>query len=117
MDHAKAAKLIRMLSSPNEGEVLNAARALTHMGIHDVAEQVENPPWPEPVIRYKTRAEAAAEIMHLNLRVEELQGQLAKFAFRCCAACGEPFRAGRADATTCSQRCRTRLHRQRNGKP
>ena len=34
MDQNKAAKLIRVLSSSNEGEVLNAARLLTRLGSH-----------------------------------------------------------------------------------
>jgi len=40
IDQDKAAKLIRMLSSPNEGEVLNAARLLNKMDIHAVANLV-----------------------------------------------------------------------------
>jgi hypothetical protein len=42
MDRPRAAKLIRMLSSPSDGEVLSAARALCRMGIYDVAERVAN---------------------------------------------------------------------------
>ena len=111
MDHAKAAKLIRMLSSPNQGEVLAAARALCRMDIHKVAERVET--GMETVIRYARprRTKAKTEIARLSQLVEELQSRLAKFVYRNCLVCGEPFVAGRSDASTCSQRCRTALHR------
>jgi hypothetical protein len=41
IDAARAVKLVRMLSSPNDHEVLAAARLLTKMGIHEVADGVE----------------------------------------------------------------------------
>ena len=40
MNYERAAKLLLMLSSDQDGEVLNAARALTKMGIHELAELV-----------------------------------------------------------------------------
>jgi hypothetical protein len=52
MELPRAAKLIRMLSSPSDSEVLSAARALCRMGIHDVAERVENGLKYETAIRY-----------------------------------------------------------------
>jgi hypothetical protein len=115
VDHVKAAKLIRMLSSSNEGEVLAAARALCRMDIHKVAERIENGSGMETATRYTRprRTKAQAEIARLSRQVEELQGRLARFLYRNCLVCGEPFVAGRADATTCSPRCRTRLHRSR----
>ena len=112
MELPRAAKLIRMLSSPSDGEVLSAARALCRMGIHDVAERVENGPKYETAIRY-ARPRQTREIARLSRLVEELQSQVARFAFRSCLVCGKPFRAGRADASTCSARCRTRLCRHR----
>ena len=116
MELPRAAKLIRMLSSPSDGEVLSAARALCRMGIHDVAERVENGPKLETAIRY-ARPRQTREIARLSRLVEELQSQVARFAFRSCLVCGKPFRAGRADASTCSARCRTRLcrHRRKGG--
>src|SRR5580692_10012805 len=108
MELPRAAKLIRMLSSPSDGEVLSAARALCRMGIHDVAERVENGPKFEPAIRY-ARPRQTREIARLSRLVEELQSQVARFVFRSSLVCGKPFRAGRADASTCSARCRTRL--------
>ena len=107
---------IRMLSSPSDSEVLSAARALCRMGIHDVAERVENGPKFETAIRY-ARPRQTREIARLSRLVEELQSQVARFAFRSCLVCGKPFRAGRADASTCSARCRTRLcrHRRKGG--
>ena len=104
MELPRAAKLIRMLSSPSDSEVLSAARALCRMGIHDVAERVENGPKYETAIRY-ARPRQTREIARLSRLVEELQSQVARFAFRSCLVCGEPFRAGRADASTCSARC------------
>jgi hypothetical protein len=53
------------------------------------------------------------EIARLKALVKKLKGRLAKFTTRRCLVCREPFTAGRADATTCSPRCRTRLHRKR----
>ena len=112
MELPRAAKLIRML----DGEVLSAARALCRIGIHDVAERVENGPKFETGIRY-ARPRQTREIARLSRLVEELQSQVARFAFRSCLVCGKPFRAGRADASTCSARCRTRLcrHRRQGG--
>jgi hypothetical protein len=114
MDPTKAAKLIRMLSSSNDGEVLNAARLLTKMDIHKVAERVEVS--AETVIRYTQprRTRARAEIDRLSRLVDDLQSQLAKFTYRCCLICDKPFVAGRSDASTCSPRCRIKLHRTRN---
>ena len=112
MELPRAAKLIRML----DGEVLSAARALCRIGIHDVAERVENGPKLETAIRY-ARPRQTREIARLSRLVEELQSQVARFAFRSCLVCGKPFRAGRADASTCSARCRTRLCRHRKGGP
>jgi hypothetical protein len=99
MDKVRAAKLIRMLSSSNEGEVLNAARLLTRMDIYAVAEAVEGGGWSN-------------EVALLSGEIERLQAQLAAIAPRHCVVCGEVF-AGRRDAVTCSPRCRVRLHRQR----
>src|SRR3981189_2214631 len=101
MNSAKAAKLIRMLSSSNEGEVISAARALCRMGIHDVAERMEK--GAETVIRYvsqprRTRA-AGIEIARLTALVAELQSELIRFNRRCCVVCDKPFVAGRADAS------------------
>lgn len=129
MNLAKTAKLIRMLSSPNQGEVLAAAHMLCKVGIHDVAAAVESGghrgmTYQEGFedgradgLRWRPRrTRARIEIERLNEKVEELQGLLAKFITRPCMICGKPFVSGRADATTCSPRCRTRLHRrQRNG--
>lgn len=42
MNTNKAAKLIRMLSSTADGEVLAAARQLNAMGIHEIAGRIEN---------------------------------------------------------------------------
>jgi hypothetical protein len=70
----------------------------------------------ETAIRY-ARPRQTREIARLSRLVEELQSQVARFAFRSCLVCGKPFRAGRADASTCSARCRTRLcrHRRKGG--
>jgi hypothetical protein len=46
MNWLKVAKLVRMLSSPNEGEVVSAARILTRMGIHKIAARLESPEVP-----------------------------------------------------------------------
>jgi len=40
IDRERAAKLILMLSSDHDGEVLNAARMLKKVGLHDIAELV-----------------------------------------------------------------------------
>lgn len=40
MNFERAAKLILMLSSDNDGEVINAARMLTKMGIHEIADLI-----------------------------------------------------------------------------
>jgi hypothetical protein len=114
----KAAKLIRMLSSSNQGEVLAAARALCRMGIHDVAERIEDGQRVETVIRYARprRTKAKAEIARLSALVERLQSELGRFTYRCCLVCDTPFVAGRSNATTCSAKCRIRLHRQRQSK-
>jgi hypothetical protein len=79
MELPRAAKLIRMLSSPSDGEVLSAARALCRMGIHDVAERVEKGPKFETAIRY-ARPRQTREIARLSRLVEELQSQVARFA-------------------------------------
>jgi hypothetical protein len=122
MDTEKVAKLIRMLSSANDGEVLNAARALNRMGIHDVSERLEGGGGFDfaAFIRNSLRrtqppgAKAKAEIARLSALVEELQLQLAKFSNRRCVVCEKPFVAARSDAATCSPRCRVKLHRKRN---
>jgi len=114
MDRTKVAKLIRLLSSPNDGEVIAAARALSRIGIHEIAEHVEQPETDKPGGR---AAFAALELVRLNLEVERLESQLAQFTNRRCFVCDRPFVAGRADAVTCSARCRTRLYRQRAAEP
>jgi hypothetical protein len=86
MDWLKVAKLVRMLSSPNEGEVLNAARMLTRLGIHKIAARLQVP-------------EAMASIRNRS------PGN------RCCCVCGRLFN-GRIDAKTCSPACRAKRHRQ-----
>ena len=86
MELPRAAKLIRML----DGEVLSAARALCRMGIHDVAERVENGPKFETAIRY-ARPRQTREIARLSRLVEELQSQVARFAFRSCLVCDKAF--------------------------
>jgi uncharacterized paraquat-inducible protein A len=124
MDSEKAAKLIRMLSSTNDGEVLNAARALQRMGVHDVAERIEEGEGFDfaAFIRNSVRrseapgSKAKAEIARLMARVEELESQLAKFGNRHCVVCGKPFVARRSDAATCSPRCRVRLHRNKRNR-
>jgi hypothetical protein len=87
MDWLKVAKLVRLLSSPNDGEVINAARCLTRLDIHKIAARLEAPE-VLAVLRTKPRG---------RLR---------------CRVCGVRFNA-RSDAKTCSAACRVKSHRQR----
>ena len=89
MNWLKVAKLVRMLSSPNDGEVINAARTLTRLGIHKIAARLEAPE-ALAVLRNSTRG---------RLR---------------CRVCGTRFN-GRSDAKACSVVCRVKYHRQRRG--
>jgi hypothetical protein len=86
MDWLKVAKLVRMLSSPNDGEVINAARCLARLGIHKIAARLEAPE-VLAVLRAKPRG---------RLR---------------CRVCGIRFNA-RSDAKTCLAVCRIKYHRQ-----
>ena len=144
MDRTKAAKLIRMLSSDHDGEVIAAAKALCRMGVHDVANAMEDRHGYPLRQREADQAEIArlselveklqyeltkfrhgyplrqrkadqAEIARLSDLVEQLQNKLTKFVTRCCCVCDEPFVAGRIDAITCSPRCRAKLFRRRRG--
>jgi hypothetical protein len=87
MDWLKVAKLVRMLASPSDGEVINAARSLTRLDIHKIAARLEA---PEVLAVLRTRA----------------RGRLR------CRVCGVRFDA-RSDAKTCSAVCRVKYHRQR----
>jgi hypothetical protein len=111
MDRRRAAKLIRMLSSSNQGEVTAAARALVRMDIHKVADLIEH---HEPIVvrMLPRQTPARREIVRLNALVKELQAEAAALCkvTRPCAFCGDPF-VGRSDAMTCSSSCRTALHR------
>ena len=42
LDTSRVAKLVRMLSSPNHGEVANAAAQLCKFDIHRIAELIED---------------------------------------------------------------------------
>jgi hypothetical protein len=161
MNTEKAAKLIRMLSSDNDGEVLAAARQLAKIGVHEVAERVaqsvtasgngvfidsldratdqflsEYKKWERHTKflmtalghsntenkRLRDELECLvknhlAETERLIALADHLRSKLAKLAERICLMCGGSFVARRSDATTCSPRCRTAVHRRnrRNG--
>ena len=87
MDWLRVAKLVRMLASPSDDEVINAARSLTRLDIHKIAARLEAPE-VLAVLRTRTRG---------RLR---------------CRVCGARFNA-RSDAKTCSAVCRVKYHRQR----
>jgi len=89
MDWLKVAKCVRMLSSPNAGEVINAARTLTRLDIHKIAARLEAP-----------------EVLAV-LRKRPLGRRRSRF-------CGIRFN-GRSDAKTCSAACRVKYYRQRKG--
>jgi hypothetical protein len=119
---ARVAKLIRMLASPSEPERLAAARALARMDIHKIAGMVGRQR-PEPAWLVAAVDARVAEMRRLyegsrktarawRKLYEESRKQL-EADLKACAVCGRAFRPKRADAVTCSGRCRVRLHRQR----
>lgn len=110
MDTARAAKLIRMLSSDHDGEVIAAARKLCQMGIHEIAETVERPRGGAEPLQAALDLIAEQKIKRLQAEVRSLKKQLKVGLIRC-LACGTEFRASRSDAVTCSARCRKRLQR------
>ncbi len=111
IDPQRAAKLIRMLSSSNDGEVVTAARMLCKMDIHKVAERIEGG------ADNSGDEDLIAEIDELRDEVRSLRAELRTATPNKieCVVCKKAFVAGRSDAKTCSSRCRTALHRQRTG--
>jgi hypothetical protein len=122
IDTDRAAKLIRMLWSTNDGEKLASCRALTKMGIHEVAAMIDgitvsndNDPMAHG------RQEAANRRFHYNrgkedgrkldaALIKKLRGNLKHFSVTC-EACGRHFLSRRRDRKTCSVRCRVSIHR------
>jgi uncharacterized paraquat-inducible protein A len=120
---ARVAKLIRMLASPSEPERLVAARALTRMDIHKIAEMVggersEQPAWlvaaiDARVVEMRRLYEGSRKTARAWRKLYEESRKQLEADLKACAVCGRAFRPKRADAVTCSGRCRVRLHRQR----
>jgi hypothetical protein len=103
-----------MLSSPNHGEVANAAAQLCKFDIHRIAELIEDSGDSEG----HSGANFSSLVSEtLKRRVEQLSREndslrrMVEDQLKCCAFCGEEFIARRADAHTCSPKCRTALRR------
>lgn len=121
LDTSRAAKLIRMLSSPNHGEVANAAAQLCKQGIHEIAEMVERSDASKGFFSEMRRSTIQKtqklEIDDLKRRIKQLSREkdslwrMVSDQLKRCAECGKGFIARRADAHTCSSKCRTALHR------
>jgi hypothetical protein len=115
VDWNLVAKLIRILSSPNESEVASAARALGRLDLHTIAAQLEE---MRPIGgMYERGHEAGFEAGRLRESIEH-QARWWRESGRWgrpCKNCGRKF-TGRSDALTCSTNCRVALHRRRHRK-
>jgi hypothetical protein len=107
MDKERVGKLIRMLSSPNEGEVLAAARALNKIDVHKVAALLEKTGDPLSLRDALNGFNASAAKWEIKGLKERLEAAGESYCF----VCGRPFIARRKDAKTYSPRCRTKMHR------
>jgi hypothetical protein len=111
IDASKAAKLIRMLSSPNQGEVINAARMLCKMDIHKVAARIET--GSSTVYDQADNDDLRDEVERLEEVIRRMNRSIDKRVTKAtCVVCKHVFLAGRSDAKTCSPKCRTARHRQ-----
>jgi hypothetical protein len=119
LDTSRAAKFIRMLSSPNHGEVANAAAQLCKQGIHEIAELIENSDASKRLFSAMmlSTTQKTLKLEILKRRIKRLSREndslwrMVRDQLKRCAICGKGFIARRADAYTCSSKCRTALHR------